>query len=53
MTDNLDPVKTTETNKVDLVGHDLAEHDPLQEYRPRECWMCGDTWCKCEELHYR
>ena len=45
-----DPV---ETNKLRLAGHDLAEHDPLLEYRPNECWMCGDTWCKCEELNYR
>ncbi len=48
-----DPVETTETNKAHLVGHDLAEHDPLLEYRPGVCGMCGDTWCKCEELHYR
>jgi hypothetical protein len=25
----------------------------LLEHHPRECSMCGDTWCKCRELHYR
>jgi hypothetical protein len=40
-------------NKARVVVHDLAEHDPLLEYHPRECSMCGDTWCKCEDLNYR
>jgi hypothetical protein len=46
-------VEDPQKNKARVVGHDLAEHDPLLEYRPHECGMCGDTWCKCEELHYR
>jgi hypothetical protein len=46
-------VEDPQKNKARVVGHDLAEHDPLLEHRPHECGMCGDTWCKCEELHYR
>ena len=44
---------TNTRNKARVVVHDLAEHDPLLEYHPRECSMCGDTWCKCEDLNYR